>query len=93
MTETKKLSTKKLNKLATAGDADAQNALGFRYSMGRGVPIDGAEAVKWYRLAADQGHATAQTNLGRCYSTGEGVSKNSKEGARWFRLAADRVQL
>jgi TPR repeat protein len=38
--------------------------LGFRYATGRGVSQDDAEAVRWYRLSADQGHADARTNLG-----------------------------
>jgi TPR repeat protein len=32
--------------------------------MGNGVPCDTAEALKWYRQAADQGDALAQYNLG-----------------------------
>ncbi len=42
---------------AEAGDAEAQNNLALRYDFGQGVPEDDAEAVWWYRLAADQGHA------------------------------------
>tara|TARA_B110000116_G_scaffold260112_1_gene262885 strand:+ start:972 stop:1109 length:138 start_codon:yes stop_codon:yes gene_type:complete len=38
--------------------------LGFRYATGRGVSQDDAEAVRWYRLAADQGDADAQFNFG-----------------------------
>ena len=38
---------------------------GFCYYNGTGVAKDQAEAVKYYRLAADQGHAQAQFNLGR----------------------------
>ena len=34
------------------------------YADGEGVPLDDAEAVRWYHLAAEQGHATAQHNLG-----------------------------
>ena len=49
---------------AEAGDAGAQNDLGFMYDTGEGVPQDDAEAARWYRLAADQGHAGAQYNLG-----------------------------
>ena len=33
-------------------------------TTGEGVLKDEAEAVRWYRLAADQGHAAAQFNLG-----------------------------
>ena len=39
----------------------------------RGVSEDDAEAVRWYRLAAEQGHASAQFNLGVMYARGEGV--------------------
>ena len=42
----------------------AQYNLGFLYDNGWGVPEDDAEAVRWYRLAADQGDASAQYNLG-----------------------------
>ena len=34
------------------------------YGNGEGVLKDDAEAVHWYRLAADQGNASAQNNLG-----------------------------
>ncbi len=49
---------------AEAGEAYAQATLGFMYRDGIGVPQDDAEAVRWYRLAADQGHAIAQYHLG-----------------------------
>ena len=48
---------------AEAGDADAQFDLGNKYYTGEGVPEDKAEAVRWYRLAAEQGHAEAQASL------------------------------
>ena len=51
--------------LAAEGDARAQSVLGLLYYHGRGgVPQDKAEAVKWFRYAADQGGAQAQYNLG-----------------------------
>jgi TPR repeat protein len=34
------------------------------YEYGYGVVQDYAEAVRWFRLAAEQGHAKAQYNLG-----------------------------
>ena len=46
--------------LAEQGNADAQSNLGLMYESGRGVPQDYKEAIKWYRLAADQGFARAQ---------------------------------
>jgi len=44
------------------------------YANGRGVPEDDAEAVRWYRLAAEQGHAHAQYNLGVKYDNGDGAA-------------------
>ena len=58
------------------------------YSEGRGVLKDDAEAVKWYRLAAEQGFAAAQNNLGVTYANGEGVPQDDAEAVRWYRLAA-----
>ena len=40
------------------------------YDRGEGVPENDAEAVKWYRKAAEQGLADAQHNLGMMYDKG-----------------------
>ena len=37
------------------------------YSQGLGVDQDKGEAVKWYKLAAEQGYTKAQSNLGAIY--------------------------
>jgi TPR repeat protein len=77
--------------------ADAQFALGLVFarhvSMGQNAFADGyvpnpAEAVKWYRRAADQGHARAQERLGHMYLTGDGVLKDEAWAAKWYGLAA-----
>ena len=39
------------------------------YDHGRGVPEDDAEALKWYRMAAEQGNAPAQFSWGSCTPT------------------------
>jgi uncharacterized protein len=49
------------------------------YSEGLGVPQDDAEAVKWYRRAADQGLAGAQSGLGSLYNEGKGVPQDYAE--------------
>jgi TPR repeat protein len=72
-------------RLAEEGNADAQGNLGYMHVTGEGVPQDHAEAVKWYRLAADQGLAEAQYNLGVSYYDGP---QNYAEAEKWFRLAA-----
>ena len=51
---------------ADQGDAGGQNALGILYATGRGgLAQDAREAVRLYKLAADQGNAIAQAALER----------------------------
>jgi TPR repeat protein len=61
---------------AKQGDAAAQVSLGRAHANGRGVPKDEAEAVKWYRKAADQGNSYAQVQLGLMCKRGEAVARN-----------------
>jgi len=75
---------------ATQGEAWAQFNLGIMYDNGDGVPENDAEAVKWFRKAADQGYAVAQFNLGLMYANGEGVPENDAEAVKWFRKAAEQ---
>ena len=58
------------------------------YLNGQGVPQDFVQAVKWYRLAADQGYASAQYNLGYMYSNGQGVPQDYVQAHKWYNLAA-----
>ena len=60
------------------------------YANGRGVAKDDAQAVAWYRKAADQGLAHAQDNLGRMYANGRGVAKDDAQAVAWYRKAADQ---
>ena len=48
------------------------------------------EAVRLYRIAAEQGYADAQCNLGYCYERGLGVEKDPKEAVKWYRKAAEQ---
>ena len=51
---------------------------------------DFKEAVKWYRLSAEQGHSSAQYNLGVMSGRGQGVPQDLKEEVRWYRLSAEQ---
>jgi len=73
---------------AALGDVIAQFNLGVMYALGDGVPEDDAEAVRLYRLAAEQGDANAQNNLGFMYDNGEGVPEDNVLAYMWFNLAA-----
>jgi TPR repeat protein len=68
----------------------AQLILGGIYYNGEGVPRARGEAVKWFRMAAEQGDAQAQFNLGAAYYNGEGIPKDYKEAVKWFGMAAEQ---
>ena len=46
------------------------------------------QAVKWYRLAAEQGHADAQNNLGVTYAYGRGVIQDNVYAHMRLNIAA-----
>jgi cell division septation protein DedD len=50
--------------LADKGNADAAFNLGQAYRLGRGVPVDLAQAQRWLVKAAATGHVDAETTLG-----------------------------
>ena len=66
----------------------AQFNLGVMYEFGEGVPKNNAEAIKWFRKAAEQGNAEAQNNLGHMYEEGQGVTQDFVEAQMWYNLAA-----
>src|SRR6266704_2297542 len=76
---------------AEKGDAQSQCVLGGVFFFGNlGVAKDDAEAVKWFRKAAEKNDASAQYNLGVCYAQGYGVAKDGVEAAKWYRKAAEQ---
>ena len=62
--------------------------VGRCYERGDGVGKDEAEAVRWYRMAAELGLAEAQFELGRCYAFGLGMRRNRAPAAKWLHKAA-----
>ena len=58
------------------------------YTNGRGVPENDVEAVRWFRLAAEQGYARAQFRLGLMYGFGSGVPQNNIRAYVWYSVAA-----
>lgn len=75
---------------ARAGDAEAQNGLGWLYAGGLGVRRDPEEAVRWYRVAAAQGQGGAQLNLANHYYYGLGVPVDRERAAELFQSAAEK---
>ena len=70
--------------------AGVEYNLALRYYKGDGVVKDYAEAVKWFRKAAEQNNADAQCYLGDCYDNGQGVVKDYVEAVKWYRKAAEQ---
>ena len=71
--------------LAEKGDADAAFNLGQAYRLGKGVPLDLAQAQSWLEKAARKGHVDAAATLGLLlFQNGNRVS-----GMRWLKGAAE----
>lgn len=58
------------------GNADAQYNIGTMYFYGKGVSQDYVEAMRWYRMAADQGDSSAQNHIGSLYRNGWGITQD-----------------
>lgn len=78
---------------AQANDADAQFELGARYASGEGVAQDYAEAVKWFRRAADGGQVLAAATLAAYYRAGRGVSRDDVSSYTWSAIAEQEGDL
>jgi len=79
--------------LAQGGDPQAQHNLGYLYHVGKGVAQNDAQAMIWYRKAADQGYAPSQFNLGVMFEEGQGVSADAAQAIAWYTKAADQNYL
>lgn len=76
--------------LAEQGNATAQHHLAWLYLLGRGVPQDDQEAIRWFRKAAEQGDSDAQTNLGSLYLLGDRIPQDATEALKWLHAAASQ---
>ena len=77
-----------LRKAADANNAPAQSLLAFILD-GAG---EDAEAVKYYRMAAEQGDADGEYGLAKQYLSGEGVTPDPKQAFEWMSRAAAQGQ-
>lgn len=70
---------------AEGGSADAQAWLGYLLDLAE----ENAEAVRWYRAAAEQGHKAGLAGLADMYAKGEGVDRDLAEARSLYEKAAD----
>lgn len=73
--------------LAAAGDARAQESMGFMYYGGRGVPRDARKAAAFFYRAANQGEPTAQLFLAIMHFRADGVPRSTPLAMMWSELA------
>lgn len=76
--------------LARLGQTDAQLAIADLYLSGTGLQRSPAQAIAWFRRAAEQGDVIAQLNLGDFYRRGLGVRRDPVHAYFWLSLAADQ---
>src|SRR5438046_3715584 len=81
-----KLSRDRLKKNAQDGVSEAQ----VRFAMLLQKEGDFAEAVTWYRKAAQQGNVDGMRGLGSSYRDGKGVEEALTEAMKWYREASDK---
>jgi len=77
-----------VRRLAEQGEANAQWMLG--HVLLAESLLDPAEAVSWFRRAADQGHGLAQRDLGFLYEQGRSIRQDLQEAYFWYSLAGLR---
>jgi len=76
---------------AARGNADAQVDLGIADATPRRDARADAQAVHWFRQAAEQGSAEGQHRLAACYFVGFGVPKDFALAYVWSALAEDHA--
>lgn len=79
-----------LREAAANGDSLALFEIGARYTEGRGVATDLAEAAKWYQHSADLGFAPAQYRLANFYEKGSGLDRDVEKAMTWYEKAAEQ---
>lgn len=77
-----------LLKLAQSVDANPRFDLGNCHDNCVGVLQNYSEAVRWWRLAAEQSLAWAQHHLGCSYKDGCSINISNSEAYFWFVLAS-----
>jgi len=75
---------------ASRGIPAAQVRLGIAYRDGHEVARDYAQALAWFRKAAEKDDAAALDNLGWMYEHGFGTSTDQAVAARYYRASADK---
>jgi TPR repeat protein len=73
-------------------DAAAMNTRGLDYLNGtNGFAQSDTEAVRWFKMAAEQGDPAGEADLGFMYDAGRGgLAQDYAEAVRWYKKAAEQ---
>ena len=74
---------------AEAGNPVGEFMLGVMAEQGFGRDADPAEAISWYKTAAEKGMASAAYNISRFYEHGNGVDKDIEQARTYLQQAAE----
>jgi len=79
-----------LHLAADRGYPAAEESLGIFAETGIGLDhASPAEAVNWYKKAAEKGSIDAATDIALLYANGKGVPRDPEQAVHWFRRAAE----
>jgi TPR repeat protein len=73
---------------AERGDRSALPEIAERYETGRGVPVNYAESLRWYRQAMEAGDPRGFGGLGAAYANGLGTAQSYPESVRFWTAGA-----
>ncbi|PYE88683.1 tetratricopeptide repeat protein [Phyllobacterium leguminum] len=74
---------------AEKGDPAAQLLAAEIYARGLGVPVNQAEAARWYEKAAEQGVTEAQFRYGAMLLQGKHIPRDKAKGEKLMQAAAE----
>ena len=80
-------------KLSAENNAKAQYNLALMHASGDGTPANWPEALKYYKLAAQNGYVDAQFKLALMSFKGEGMPIDYDESVRYYEMAAKQNHL
>jgi len=67
--------------------------IAIQYEKGKGVDIDRAEALAWYKKSAERGNLDAALKIAQMLELGDGVEADSELAVEWYRKAAEQGQI
>lgn len=75
---------------AELGSSPSMNTVGVIHAQGLGVPVDEAEAVRWFLRAAEAGSLDARRNMGIVFENGMGgMPVDLHAAVSWFEFALE----